>query len=68
MTPHPVIVAIRANKDDIKALLYPYSTAITGWGVLLRYNLGPSNRKLYVTVAANWACIEVLLGLCMVEA
>ena len=40
--PHPVIVAIRDNKDDIKVLLYSYYTTITGWGVLL------SNHKSYI--------------------
>ena len=34
-TPHPVIVAIRDNKDYIRVLLYSYYTTITGWGVLL---------------------------------
>ena len=35
-TSHPVIVAIRDNKDYTKVLLYSYYTTITGWGVLLR--------------------------------
>ena len=35
MTPHPVIVATRDNKDYTKVLLYSYYTTITGWGVLL---------------------------------
>ena len=34
-TPHPVIVAIRDNKDSVRVLLYSYDTTITGWGVLL---------------------------------
>ena len=37
MGPHPVIVAIRDNKDYIRALLFSYSTTITGCGVLLMY-------------------------------
>ena len=32
-TLRPVIVAIRDNGDDIRALLYSYQTTITGWGV-----------------------------------
>ena len=36
-TPHPVIVAIRDNKDYIRVLLDSYYTTITGWGVLLNY-------------------------------
>ena len=35
--PHPVIVAIRDNKDSIRVLLYSYYTTVTGWGVLLVY-------------------------------
>ena len=34
-TPHPVIVAIRDNRDYIRVLLYSYYPTITGWGVLL---------------------------------
>ena len=34
--PHPVIVTIKDNRDDIRILLYSYYTTITGWGVLLR--------------------------------
>ena len=30
--PHPAIVAIRDNKDYIRALLYSYYPTITGWG------------------------------------
>ena len=36
-TPHPVIVTIMDNKDNIRVLLYSYYTTITGWGVLLMY-------------------------------
>ena len=36
-TPHPVIVTIRDNRDDIRDLIYSYYTTITGWGVLLSY-------------------------------
>ena len=35
-TPHPVIVAIRDNKDKIRILVYFYYITITGWGVLLK--------------------------------
>ena len=34
--PHPVIVTIMDNTDDIRVLLYSYYTPIAGWGVLLR--------------------------------
>ena len=37
-TAHPVIVAIRDNKDWIEVLLYSYCTTITGWGVLPRHS------------------------------
>ena len=33
--PHPVIVAIRDNKDYIRVLLYSYYTTNREWGVLL---------------------------------
>ena len=32
MTPHPVIVTMRDNKDYIRLLFYSYYTVITGWG------------------------------------
>ena len=35
--PHPVIVTIGENGDNIRVLLYSYYTTITGWGVLLAY-------------------------------
>ena len=35
-TPHPVIVAIRDNKDYIRVLLYSYYTTTAGGGVLLK--------------------------------
>ena len=38
-TPHPVIVAIRDNKDYTRVPFYSYYTTITGWGVLQRYNM-----------------------------
>ena len=38
-TPHPVIVTIRDTRDDIGVLLYSYYTTITGWGVLLSYQV-----------------------------
>ena len=31
-TPHPVIVATRDSKDNIRVLLYSYYTTVTGWG------------------------------------
>ena len=34
-TPHPVIVTMRDNRDDIRVLLYSQYTTIAGWGVLL---------------------------------
>ena len=36
-TPHPVIVAIRDNRDYSRVLLYSYYTTITGWGILPRH-------------------------------
>ena len=30
---------MRDNKDDIRVLLYSYSTTITGWGVVLRFTV-----------------------------
>ena len=36
-TPHPIIVAIKDNKDYIRVLSDSQNTTITGWGVLLRY-------------------------------
>ena len=36
MDPHPVVVAIRNNRDYFRVLLYSYYTTIAGWGVLLR--------------------------------
>ena len=42
--PHPVIVAIKDKKDNIRALIYSYYITITGWGgppkVLLRTRVG----------------------------
>ena len=35
-TPHPVIMTIRDNRDDVGVLLYSYCTLLQGWGVLLR--------------------------------
>ena len=40
MAPHPVIVTLRDNKDNIKVLFYSYYTTITGWGFLLTYLWG----------------------------
>ena len=34
-TPHPVIVTIRDNWDDIRVLVYSRYTTTTGWGVHL---------------------------------
>ena len=31
-TPHPVIVTIGNNRDDIRVPLYSYYASITGWG------------------------------------
>ena len=38
-TPHPVIETIGDYRDYTRVLLYSYYTTITGWGVLLYYNL-----------------------------
>ena len=32
MDPHPLIVTIGDNRDDIRVLLYFYYITITGWG------------------------------------
>ena len=39
-TPHPVIVTIRDNRDNIRVLVYSYYTTITGWG-------GPPKKYYY---------------------
>ena len=31
--PHPVMLTMRDHGDYVRALLYSYSAAITGWGV-----------------------------------
>ena len=38
-------MTIRDNRDYIRALLYSYYTTITGWGVLLRYIFGASEKR-----------------------
>ena len=44
--PHPVIVAIRDNKDYVRVLLYSDYTTIAGCGVLLKYSLNSVKRVL----------------------
>ena len=50
-TPHPVIVTIGDNRDNIRVLLYSYYTTITGWGVLLRNTINVTSRIICVNIS-----------------